>query len=236
MPVSCGSGIRVHIKGRSAGSCSSRAAVTRKQPKGAGGRLVSALLKRSLSISLRLERRRSPRTSSRATSRVKVNAVAYFRVEDPTLRFASAELSVCNLAVGAGPSSQRRWPVRTRRILAQRDTVNGKLRSFLIRKQPWGNYSRSAKRSEAGDIPEQMQRAIAKQAEAERERAQIHTPKAVRSLAKNLPTRQCWRRTLRHPAARLQTWTEIRVEKKEHHDCVSLPIDIINTWMKSAGG
>jgi len=87
-------------------------------------------------------------------------------------------------------------------MLSQRDKVNGKLQIILDQDTELGALSRQS-RSEAGDIPEQMQRAIAKAGESERERrARSFTPRRVRTsqklgqdAAKVLETQP------RHPAA-----------------------------------
>jgi regulator of protease activity HflC (stomatin/prohibitin superfamily) len=83
-----------------------------------------------------------------------------------------------------------------------------------------------------------MQRAIAKQAEAERERrakiihaaGEFEASQKLADAAKVLET-QSSAIQLRY----LQTLTEIGVEKNTTI-VFPLPIDIINTWMKSAGG
>jgi regulator of protease activity HflC (stomatin/prohibitin superfamily) len=88
------------------------------------------------------------------------------------------------------------------------------------------------------DIPEQMQRAIAKQAEAERERrakiihaeGEFEASAKLAEAAKILET-QPSAIQLRY----LQTLTEIGVEKNTTI-VFPLPIDIINNWVKSLGG
>ncbi len=88
------------------------------------------------------------------------------------------------------------------------------------------------------DIPEQMQRAIAKQAEAERERrakiihaeGEFEASQKLADAAKVLET-QSSAIQLRY----LQTLTEIGVEKNTTI-VFPLPIDIINQWTKNLGG
>jgi len=88
------------------------------------------------------------------------------------------------------------------------------------------------------DIPEQMQRAIAKQAEAERERrakvihadGEFEASQKLADAAKVLET-QPSSIQLRY----LQTLTEIGVEKNTTI-VFPLPIDIISSWMKALGG
>jgi regulator of protease activity HflC (stomatin/prohibitin superfamily) len=88
------------------------------------------------------------------------------------------------------------------------------------------------------DIPEQMQRAIARQAEAERERrakiihaeGEFEASQKLADAAKVLET-QPSAIQLRY----LQTLTEIGVEKNTTI-VFPLPIDIINQWTKNLGG
>ena len=88
------------------------------------------------------------------------------------------------------------------------------------------------------DIPEQMQRAIARQAEAERERrakiihaeGEFEASQKLADAAKVLET-QPTAIQLRY----LQTLTEIGVEKNTTI-VFPLPIDIINQWTRALGG
>jgi regulator of protease activity HflC (stomatin/prohibitin superfamily) len=122
-------------------------------------------------------------------------------------------------------------------ILAEREKVNSKLQVILDQDtEPWGIKVTKVEVKQV-DIPEQMQRAIGRQAEAERERrakvihaegeAQASTKLA--EAAKVLETQ---------PAAiqlrYLQTLTEIGVEKNTTI-VFPLPIDIINEWVKAMG-
>jgi len=123
-------------------------------------------------------------------------------------------------------------------ILSQRDKVNGKLQIILDQDtEPWGIKVGKVEVKQV-DIPEQMQRAIAKQAEAERERrakiihaeGEFEASQKLADAAKVLET-QPTAIQLRY----LQTLTEIGVEKNTTI-VFPLPIDIINAWMKVAGG
>jgi regulator of protease activity HflC (stomatin/prohibitin superfamily) len=88
------------------------------------------------------------------------------------------------------------------------------------------------------DIPENMQRAIARQAEAERERRAkvIHASGEFEASAKLAEAAAVLQR---EPAAiqlrYLQTLTEIGVEKNTTI-IFPLPIDVLGAWMKSLGG
>src|SRR5499433_1867819 len=102
---------------------------------------------------------------------VKVNAVCYFRVVDANLalsqvqnfQYATSQLAQTTLRSVVGQ-------FELDEILSQRDKVNSKLQIILDQDtEPWGIKVSKVEVKQV-DIPEQMQRAIAKQAEAERER------------------------------------------------------------------
>ena len=123
-------------------------------------------------------------------------------------------------------------------ILSQRERVNAKLQVILDQDtEPWGIKVTKVEVKQV-DIPEQMQRAIAKQAEAERERrakvihanGEFEASAKLADAAKVLET-QPSAIQLRY----LQTLTEIGVEKNTTI-VFPLPIDIINKWVQALGG
>jgi regulator of protease activity HflC (stomatin/prohibitin superfamily) len=123
-------------------------------------------------------------------------------------------------------------------ILSQRDKVNGKLQIILDQDtEAWGIKVTKVEVKQV-DIPEQMQRAIARQAEAERERrakvihadGEYEASQKLADAAKVLETQKSAIQ-LRY----LQTLTEIGVEKNTTI-VFPLPIDIINSWVESLGG
>src|SRR5260370_38730711 len=102
---------------------------------------------------------------------VKVNAVCYFRVVDANLamsqvqnyQYATSQLAQTTLRSIVGQ-------FELDEILSQREKVNAKLQVILDQDtEPWGIKVSKVEVKQV-DIPEQMQRAIAKQAEAERAR------------------------------------------------------------------
>src|SRR3989475_12996011 len=102
---------------------------------------------------------------------VKVNAVCYFRVVDANqalsqvqnYSYATSQLAQTTIRSVVGQ-------FELDEILSQRDKVNAKLQIILdTDTEPWGIKVSKVEVHQV-DIPEQMQRAIAKQAEAERER------------------------------------------------------------------
>jgi regulator of protease activity HflC (stomatin/prohibitin superfamily) len=102
---------------------------------------------------------------------VKVDAVVYFRVMDPTKAtievenyiFATSQLSQTTLRSVCGQAELDE-------LLAEREKINTKLQTILDHHtDPWG-IKVSMVEVKRIDLPQDMQRAIAKQAEAERER------------------------------------------------------------------
>src|ERR1700739_397634 len=122
-------------------------------------------------------------------------------------------------------------------ILAEREKVNTKLQLILDQDtEPWGIKVTKVEVKQV-DIPEQMQRAIARQAEAERERRAkiIHADGEAQASAKLAEAAGVLET---QPAAiqlrYLQTLTEIGAEKNTTI-IFPLPIDIINEWVKAIG-
>ena len=102
---------------------------------------------------------------------IKVNAVVYFRVIDPNKAvvevenylYATSQLAQTTLRSVVGQADLDE-------LLSQRDKINLKLQDILDKHtEPWG-IKVSLVETKQVDLPENMQRAIAKQAEAEREK------------------------------------------------------------------
>src|SRR6516225_1705302 len=143
------------------------------EAKGAGLRLVFWPIETLYRISLRLETLDVPPQDiiTRDNVSVKVNAVCYFRVVDANLalsqvqnyQYATSQLAQTTLRSVVGQ-------FELDEILSQRERVNAKLQVILDQDtEPWGIKVTKVEVKQV-DIPEQMQRAIARQAEAERER------------------------------------------------------------------
>jgi len=102
---------------------------------------------------------------------LKVNAVVYFRVSDPS----KAIISVENFYHATAQISQTTLrsvigQYELDEMLAQRDKINGRLQEILDDlTEPWGIKVTNVE-VKAIDLPLEMQRAMAKQAEAEREK------------------------------------------------------------------
>jgi regulator of protease activity HflC (stomatin/prohibitin superfamily) len=102
---------------------------------------------------------------------VKVSAVIYFRVVDPNRAivqienylFATSQLAQTTLRSVCGQQELDD-------LLSERDKINARLQEILdVQTDPWG-IKVSLVEIKHIDLPQEMQRAIAKQAEAERER------------------------------------------------------------------
>lgn len=102
---------------------------------------------------------------------IKVNAVLYFRVVDP----AQAVLTVENYLYATSQIAQTTLrsvcgEADLDDLLSQRDQINHRVQEILDRQtDPWGIKVTSVEVKDI-DLPQEMRRAMAKQAEAERER------------------------------------------------------------------
>jgi regulator of protease activity HflC (stomatin/prohibitin superfamily) len=167
---------------------------------------------------------------------VKVNAVIYFRVVDPQRAiievedylYATSMMSQTTLrsVLGQGQLDD---------LLARREEINTELQRIIdTQTEPWG-VKVSAVEVKNVDLPQEMQRAIAKQAEAERERRSkvIHAEgeyQAAQRLADaaNIMSQNPVSLQLRY----LQTLVEIAAEKNST-TIFPIPIDILRPFMKA---
>ena len=211
------------------------------QAKGAGLNLVFWPIEVLTRMSMRIETLDVPPQDiiTRDNISVKVNAVCYFRIVDANLalsqvqnyQYATSQLAQTTIRSVVGQ-------FELDEILAQRDKVNAKLQLILdTETEPWGIKVSKVEVKQV-DIPEQMQRAIARQAEAERERRAkiIHADgefQASAKLAEAAKVLETQRSAIQ--LRYLQTLTEIGVEKNTTV-VFPLPIDIINSWVQSLGG
>ncbi|MBI2680450.1 MAG: slipin family protein [Candidatus Solibacter usitatus] len=205
-----------------------------KHPKGPGIALVFAPLDRIVRISLRIDTLEVPAQDvvTRDNVTVKVNAVIYFRVVDPIL----AVIEVTNFLYATSQLAQTTLrsvlgEVELDELLSQREKLNVRLQSILdTHTAPWG-VKVSMVEVKQVDLAEQMIRAIAKQAEAERERrAKIIHAEGEYSAAEKLA--MAAEVIQKQPAAiqlrYLQTLVEIGTEKNTTI-VFPLPIDVIST-------
>ena len=210
------------------------------QPKGPGVILVFAPIDQIVRVSLRTVVLDVPAQDviTRDNVSVKVNAVLYFRVMDPrraiveveNYMYATSQLAQTTLRSVLGE-------VELDDLLSQRERLNQHLQQILDqRTDPWG-IKVSAVEVKHVDLPPDMQRAMARQAEAEREKRAkiIHAAGELEASAKlsqaaGVIATEPMAITLRY----LQTLTEIAAEKNSTI-IFPLPIEIIHLLKQAAG-
>src|SRR5436189_3954073 len=160
------------------------------EPKGPGVILVFAPIDRMVRVSLRTIVMDVPPQDviTRDNVSVKVNAVVYFRVmesrsaivEVESYHYATSQLAQTTLRSVLGQ-------VELDDLLSERERLNAQLQEILDRHtEPWGVKVVSVEVKQV-DLPPDMQRAMAKQAEAEREkRAKIVHAAGELEASKNL--------------------------------------------------
>ena len=206
--------------------------------KGAGVRLVIPLVDRLVRVSLREVVMDVPPQDviTRDNVSVKVNAVIYFRVVHPQ----DAIIKVENYLYGTSQLAQTTLrsvcgQAELDHLLADRERLNQQLQRELDHgTDPWGVKVRAVEIKHI-DLPQEMQRAMAKQAEAERERRAkvIHAQgefEASQRLreASDIMTQSPYTLQLRY----LQTLAEIAVE---HNSTIlfPMPLDLITPFLDS---
>lgn len=169
---------------------------------------------------------------------IKVNAVVYFRVMQPNkavievqdFLFATSQIAQTTLRSILGQSAMDE-------LLSERDMINRKLQVIIDEHtEPWGIKVSNVEVKQI-DLPIEMQRAMARQAEAEREKRAkiIHADgefEASKKLAQaaEVINKQPVSLQLRY----LQTLTEIATEKNSTI-IFPLPIDLISMFMNKEG-
>src|SRR6187402_106138 len=203
------------------------------QPKGPGIIFVFAPIDRMAKVSLRTIVMDVPPQDiiTRDNVSVKVNAVVYFRVMDPrraiveveSYHYATSQLAQTTLRSVLGQ-------VELDDLLSERERLNAQLQQILDQHtDPWGIKVSSVEVKQV-DLPPDMQRAMAKQAEAEREKRAkiIHAAGELEASAKLAEAAQVIAVqpiaiTLRY----LQTLTEIASEQNSTI-IFPLPIELLN--------
>ena len=199
------------------------------QPKGPGVILVFRPIDRIVRLSLRTLVHDVPPqdVSTRDNVSVKVSAVVYFRVIDPR----KAVVEVENYLYATSQLSQTRLrsvlgQAELDDLLSERDRLNQQLQHILDNEtEPWGIKVSSVEVKNV-DLPQEMQRAMARQAEAEREkRAKIIHAEGELQASEKLA--QAAAVIEREPAAMtlryLQTLTEIA---SEQNSTILFPVPI----------
>jgi regulator of protease activity HflC (stomatin/prohibitin superfamily) len=203
------------------------------EPKGPGIVLVFAPIDRMVRVSLRTIVMDVPPQDviTRDNVSVKVNAVVYFRVMDPrraiveveSFHYATSQLAQTTLRSVLGQ-------VELDDLLSQREKLNQQLQHILDqRTDVWGIKVSSVEVKHV-DLPPDMQRAMARQAEAEREKRAkiIHAEGELEASEKlgqaaTIIAQEPVTITLRY----LQTLTEIAAEKNSTI-VFPLPIELLN--------
>src|SRR5579859_4933271 len=204
------------------------------KPKGPGLILVFAPIDRMVRISLRIDTLEVPPQDvvTRDNVTVKVNAVIYFRVLDATL----AVLEVSNFLYATSQLAQTTLrsvlgEVELDELLSQREKLNVRLQAILDQHtSAWGVKVTMVEVKQV-DLAEQMIRAIARQAEAERERrAKIINAEGEYSAANKLA--MAAEVIQKQPAAiqlrYMQTLIDIGTEKNTTI-VFPLPVDILSS-------
>jgi len=169
---------------------------------------------------------------------VKVNAVLYFRVLHPE----KAVIQVENYLYGTSQLSQTTLrsvcgQAELDELLAERDAINRKLQEIIdLQTEPWGVKVRAVEVKQI-DLPTDMQRAMARQAEAEREkRSKIIHAEGEAQAAERLS--EAARILNQQPAALqlryLQTLAEIATEQSSTI-LFPIPIDTLRPFYELQG-
>lgn len=144
-----------------------------KGPKGPGLIIIIPFIDRYIKVSLRTVALDVPPQDiiTRDNVSVKVNAVVYFRVLEPNKAVIEVEDYIYNTSQLAQTTLRSiLGSVELDELLSDRKKINDHLQDVLDRQtDPWG-IKVSAVEVKHVDLPQEMQRSMAKQAEAERER------------------------------------------------------------------
>jgi len=209
--------------------------------KDAGFRWIIPFVDRMVKVSLReiVMDVPSQEVITRDNVSVKVNAVLYFRVLHPN----HAIINVENYLYGTSQLSQTTLrsvcgQAELDELLAEREAINHKLQEIIDdQTEPWGIKVRAVEVKQI-DLPPDMQRAMAKQAEAEREKRSkiIHSEGEAQaaerlSEAAQILSTQGSALQLRY----LQTLSEIATENSSTV-VFPIPIDILRPFYEKAVG
>ncbi|MBW1706731.1 MAG: SPFH domain-containing protein [Deltaproteobacteria bacterium] len=207
--------------------------------KGPGLIILIPVIDKMVKVSLRLVAMDVPSQDviTRDNVSIKVNAVIYFRVMDPTnatievenFLFATSQLAQTTLRSVCGQ-------VELDELLAEREKINTQLQSILDKHtDPWGIKVTTVEVKHI-DLPEDMQRSMARQAEAERERrAKVINAEGEYQAAARLVDAAGI--IAKHPEALqlryLQTLREISSESNTT-TLFPIPIDLLTPFIKKS--
>jgi regulator of protease activity HflC (stomatin/prohibitin superfamily) len=199
--------------------------------------ILIPIIDKMVKVSLRLVTMDVPAQDviTRDNVSVKVNAVIYFRVMDPNnavievenYLFATSQLAQTTLRSVCGQ-------VELDELLAEREKINAQLQGILDHAtDPWGIKVTTVEVKHI-DLPQEMQRAMAKQAEAERERrAKVINAEGEYQAATRLS--EAASIIQKYPEALqlryLQTLREISAENNST-TLFPIPIDLLKPFLK----
>jgi regulator of protease activity HflC (stomatin/prohibitin superfamily) len=208
-------------------------------PRGPGLVLLIPIVDRSVKVGLRTVTMDVPPQDiiTRDNVTVKVNAVIYFRVIDA----AQAVVQVENFLYATSQIAQTTLrsilgQQELDELLAEREKLNQALQQVIDRQtEPWGVKVSNVEVKNV-DLPQEMQRAIARQAEAERERrAKVINAEGEYQAAARLAEAAAV--ISREPAALqlryLQTLAEIATENNST-TIFPVPVDFLKAFMTAA--
>ncbi len=169
----------------------------------------------------------------------RVNAVVYFRVMDPAKAvvevedyyFATSQIAQTTLRSVVGQSELDE-------LLAERERINENVRRIIdLETDPWGIEVTSVEIKDI-DLPKEMKRAMAKQAEAERERrGKVIAAEGEYQASEKLASAA--RVIQEHPVALqlrfLQTVVEVAAENNST-TLFPIPVDLFQPFIKNAPG
>jgi len=208
-------------------------------PRGPGITYVIPLIEKMVRVDLRTVTMDVPPQDviTRDNVSVKVSAVLYFRVLDPVRAirevenylFATSQLAQVTLRSVCGQGELDE-------LLAEREKINAHIQSILdAQTEPWGVKVVLVELKHI-DLPQEMQRAMAKQAEAERERRAkiIHAEGEFQAAQKLADAAQV---IAKQPTAIhlrfLQSLVQVSAENN-HTVIFPLPVDIVSQLFAKA--
>jgi regulator of protease activity HflC (stomatin/prohibitin superfamily) len=205
--------------------------------KGPGVIILIPLVDKMFKVSLRILALDVPHQDviTRDNVSVKVNAVIYFRVVDPVKStievedylFATSQLAQTTLRSVCGS-------VHLDEILSNREEVNSKIQTILDQHtDPWGIKVSTVELKHV-DLPQEMQRIMARQAEADRDRrAKIINAEGEYQAATRLS--EAAEIIAKHPEALqlryLQTMREMSAESRAS-TILPIPLDLLQAFLK----
>ncbi len=211
----------------------------RRTPKGPGLVMVYWPFDRMVRVSLRIVAQEVPEQDiiTRDNVSVRVTAVVYFQVVDPlkavlevdAYEFATSQLSQTTLRSVLGQADLDE-------LLSERDKINHRLQETIDQhSEPWGIKVALVELKQV-DLPDHMQRSMARQAESERERRAkvIHAEGELQAAAH---LRDAAETIKDHPMALQMRFLQTLVEVGSENNTTivfPIPIDLLSPFCKSA--